>query len=198
MLDKAFRAALRNFATLFLLVCVVALPLHLVYSVVFANVIETREIHDVIETFPEARQVRGVGTSRLTQARIGLLLVTLVELGSLPFLARGTKRILETEREGEMTTVTEALESIRTESTPRVDLDRAGPVVVAAVASLLIGFLVSRTGLALLEFVSDARSFPFYALVQAVARAAGAPFLLAAIVCADRTKGRRVNAPTLY
>ena len=189
---------MRNFAALFLFVCVVTVPLHLIYSLVFSNVIETREIHDVIETFPEARQVRGVGTSRLNQARVGFVLLTLIELGSIPFLARGTKRILEVADQDGMTTVPEGLEAIRSEQTPRLGLDNAGPVLTAAVLGLAIGILVERSGLAALEFVSDARSFPFYGLVQGVARAAGAPFLLATIVHAGRAKERGVDAPTLY
>src|SRR5687768_15249003 len=103
MVDTAFRVTLRNFATLFLLVVTLTLPLHLVYSVVFKSVIETRELHGVIETFPESRQVRSVGRTQLTQARLALVAITLIEIAAVPFLARGTRRVLEREQAGELT-----------------------------------------------------------------------------------------------
>src|SRR5687767_1406913 len=129
MVDRAFRAALRNYSTLFLLVAVVTVPLHLLYSIVFQNVIETRELHAVIETFPDARQVRSVGRSQLTQARFGLALVTLIELAVLPFLARAGRRVLQMEEAGRVPSVGEALRSMKEAPGPRLGIDQMGPVI---------------------------------------------------------------------
>lgn len=197
MVDQAFRATLRNFSTLFLLVAVVTVPLHVAYSVVFANVIETRELHDVIETFPEARQVRGVGKSRLNQARVGLALVTLIELASIPFLARGTRRVLQREAENALPTVRDGLRAMREGSVPLPGAGRAGPVIVALVVGAAFAIMIERIGLLALEFVSDARSFPFFGLMQGVARAAGAPFFLVTLVMSGRGKPAE-ETPDLY
>lgn len=197
MVDQAFRAALRNFSTLFLLVAVVTVPLHLAYSVMFANVIETRELHDVIETFPEARQVRGVGKAQLDRARIAFGVVTILELISIPFLARGTRRVLEIDRAGGLPTVREGLEAMRGGGAWHGGAHRAGPVIVAVIAALVLGLLIERIGLLLLEFVSDPRSFPFFGLMQAISRAAAAPFVLVTLILTSGARGRE-ELPGLY
>ena len=199
MVDKAFRAALRNFSTLFLIVAVITVPLHLLYGIVFQNVIETRELHSVIQTFPETRQVRSVGRAQLMQARVGLALVTLIELAVLPFLARAARRVLRMEEAGEVATVGAALRAIREEPAIPFGLDRMGPVLVAAAIGFAIGFAIERTGLLLLEFVSDESTFPFFGLMQGVSRAAGAPFLLAGLaLLKPAAEAARDEVPPLY
>ncbi len=198
MVDKAFRATFRNFATLFLLVAVVTVPLHLLYSVVFNNVIETRELHAVIETFPPARQVRSVGRSQLTYARVGFAIVTFLEIATIPFLARATRRVLDAEEEEELTSVTDALTGLRDAPPLGLDTSRMGPVLVGTATALAIGLGIERSGLLLLEFVPDAATFPFFGLMQGVSRAAGAPFLLTILAWPARTKEGVGDAPKLY
>jgi hypothetical protein len=170
--------------------------LHLGYSLIFRNVIETRELHEVIATFPESRQVRGVGQDQLTHARIGLLLVSLLELAAVPWLTQATAKVLRDEEEGEVATAGDALRS--TPFTLKLRSVRPGPVIVAIVVSVLIGWLVERSGLLLLEFVADPRVFPFFGLMQAVARGVAGPFLLTTLVYAQRPKGSAPRAPTVY
>jgi len=200
MLDRSFGDALRNFATLFLLVAAVTVPLHLVYSVIFQNVIETRELHSVIAEFPSARQVHGVGTMQLAQARIALLVISIIEIAAIPWLARATAYVLDSEPSGRIPLVGEALR--KAGSPLHVGnvgwARRPGPLLVATLIALLVGVLIERSGLALLEFVPDASAYPFFGLMQGVARAAGAPFLLATIVLSARAKDLPPKKPTLY
>lgn len=200
MLDRSFAHALRNFATIFLLVAAVTVPLHLAYSVIFKHVIETRELHSVIAEFPSARQVRGVGTAQLAQARIGLLFITLIEIAAIPWLARGTARVLEQDDAGETPLVGDALRAARSPvSWGAVNWSRhAGPLALAALVGLVIGFLIERSGLALLEFVSDTRVYPLFGLLQGVSRAAAAPFLLTTIALCVRAKDLPPKTPNLY
>ena len=196
MVDRLFRTTLRNFSTLFLIAAVVTVPLHLIFSLVYKNVVETRELHDVIETFPEARQVRGVGKAKLTQSRIAMALITLIELLSIPFLVRAARRALELDRAGETPTVSESLQAMREGGPWWPGLTRAGPVLVALAVGLVFGWLLERSGLLLLEFVSDVRSFAFYGLLQGVTRAAAAPFVLVAL--AETSAPGREEVPGLY
>lgn len=199
MVDQAFRATLRNFGTLFLLVAVITVPLHLAYSVMFRNVIETRELHPVIETFPESRQVRSVGRTQLFQARVGLGVVTLLELGSLIYLARATRRVLKNDEAGELPGVRDALLSAREDPGVKPNLQRLGPLLVAAVFALAVGLLVERTALLLLEFVPDERSYPFFGLMQGVSRALAAPFFLVTLVLVSAAPSPRTErTPSLY
>lgn len=198
MVDRAFRATLRNFGPLFLLVAVVTIPLHLVYSVVFAGVIETRELHGVIEMFPESRQVRGVGRDALTQARIGLSVVTLLELIAIPFLASGVRSVLRQETDDDLPSVMGALRAAKEGPALLPDLQRLGPLLIAAAVSLLLGTMIERTGLLLLEFVPDERSFPFFGLMQGVSRAVAAPFFLVTLVQVSRSTAPIEETPSLY
>lgn len=199
MVERSFATAGKHYVTLFLLVATLTVPLHLLYSIVFKNVIETRELHPVIETFPEARQVRGVGRPQLWQARIGLGLVILIELAAIPMLARAGGRAIELQEEDEEVPLFGTLREAG--PTPRLD-GRWKPggmraAAIAALFSLVVVILVERIGLLALEFVSDARTFPFFGLMQGISRAAAGPFLLAALVH-TRTKEQGVREPKLY
>jgi hypothetical protein len=195
MLERSFGHAIRNFGTLFLLIATFTVPLHLAYSLVFRNVIETRELHEVIATFPPSRQVRGVGQAQLTQARVGLIVVSLIEVALIPWLAAATAKVLRDEEEGEVTTVGAALRGTFTFAVGRIKI---GPVAMAAVVALLIGFLLERSGLLLLEFVSDPRAYPFFGLMQGVSRALAGPFLLTTLVYIRTSKERTPRAPNVY
>ncbi|HYI44464.1 MAG TPA: hypothetical protein VE174_03245 [Actinomycetota bacterium] len=196
MLERSFGQAIRSFGTLFLLVAMLTVPLHLAYSLVFRNVIETRELHEVIGTFPSSRQVRGVGQTQLTQARVGLIVVSLIELAAIPWFVQMTVKVLRDEEEGNIATVSDAVRG--TPFSFRLGPIRPGPVAVSVVVALLIGFLIERSGLLLLEFVSDPRSYPFFGLMQGVARAAGAPFVLATLAYSHRPKETTPKVPNVY
>ena len=199
LLDDVLRSVFRNFFTVLFFVAVLTVPLHLGYSIVFRQAIETREIHDEIETFPEERQVRGVGRSELSAYRaVGWFLV-LVELAAIPLLARGTRRIVEKEGVGEVATVRDALEHLRMPADTR--RWREGGVKtfsLVVLIGLVTGFFLDRTGLLLLEFVADDRTFPFFGLVRAISHATTLTFLLIALIRVTGTKEEAAAVPKLY
>ncbi|MDQ3953827.1 MAG: hypothetical protein M3279_12835 [Actinomycetota bacterium] len=183
MLERTLRLALRNYVTLFLFVATFAVAIHLVYLYLFRDVVGLAELHDAIREFPPDRQVRGVGHRDLDAWRIGNLVVTLAEIALLPFLAKGAARVIEQDAGGEVPTVRAALAATtkrgyRWFPSPR----EAGPLLVAIAVALPAWWLVRRTGLLLVEPVGPDGSWAPVALVEGVARAAGAPFVLVSVV----------------
>jgi hypothetical protein len=199
LLDDVLRSVFRNFLTVLFFVAVLTVPLHLGYSIVFRQAIETREIHGEIETFPEERQVRGVGRSELFAYRAAAWILVLVELAAIPLLARGTRRIVEKDRDGEVATVGDALEHLRVRAATRTW--REGGMrtfAVVSVIGLVTGFLLDRTGLLLLEFVADDRTFPFFGLVRTISHATTLTFLLIALIRVTGAKEQMAAVPKLY
>ncbi len=201
LLDRAFRLTLRNFGSLFLVVAALTVPLHLAYSVVFSDVITTRELHDEIRAFPEHRQLRSVGRDQLQQAWVGLAIVTVLELAAIPLFLAATERILGSDERGEIPTVGAAFQglSLRRPHGSRPPSQSAAEIGVALGLAAIVWWLTRRIGLVALEFVSDTRTFPFYGLLQGVAVAVAAPFFLVTWVCArSDAKEGGVTTPKLY
>jgi hypothetical protein len=191
LLDRVFAATFRNLSTLFLVAFVVLLPLHLVHSYVFRNVIEVRELHDEIEKFPPSRQVHGVGTQQLDRARISFWALAVLELLALPLGARAARAVLETERRGELPTVLGAVRAVKKPMGPGGWAQKAGPVVAAsALFGLIAAWLLEGAGQTLVQMLPDRTEFVGVALVQASARALGGSFVIVALAQA-RAGGRR-------
>lgn len=108
MLDRAFRDAFRSFSTLFVVVAIVTVPLHLAYAFTFRNVIATGEIHAQIREFPNYRQVRSVGPEQLTHSSIAFWVLTGLELALMPVAVKATRRVLEIEEHGGVATAPDA------------------------------------------------------------------------------------------
>lgn len=180
MLDQALRRTFRDLSTFMLIVAFVAVPLHLVHSYAFRNVIEVRELHAQIETFPADRTVRDVGPDRLTDYRASLKLLGLLEAGLLVILVRPTRRALLDADAGGVPTASGAWAgSLHTGGGYLRALGHApGPLLVAAVLALLIGFLAERVGLLAAEPLGDAKAWLGVGLAQAFARCLAAPFFL--------------------
>ena len=192
MLERAFSAAFRNFSTLFLMVALFTVPLHVGYSYIFRDVIEVREIHSSIEGFPDYRQVKNVGPDELRTARLAYLGLSVLELALLlPLLARATARVLEVDAAGGVPTIPSALRaSVRRGSIAFRGLSGALPtILIAAVLALAVGWLFERTALLLVEAVPDEHAWPLVGAIQGCSRALAAPFLLVAIAsCAAFAK----------
>ena len=194
MLERAFSAAFRNFSTLFLMVALFTVPLHVGYSYFFRDVIEVREIHSSIEGFPSYRQVKNVGPDELRTARLAYLGLSVLEVALLlPLLARATARVLEVDSAGGVPTIPRALRaSFRRGSSASRGLVGALPsILIAAVLALAIGWLFERAALLLVEAVPDEHSWPLVGAIQGFSRALEAPFLLTAIAI-DRSSAKEV------
>ena len=202
ILERSLRLAIKHFGTLFLLVAIVTLPLHVAYSFFFRNVIAVSELHDQIETFPENRQVQGVGTGDLDAARFALLGITLAEIALIPVLARAAARVVTVDEEQGVPTVPDALSHLRGTHLSLAHVlggRRLQPVLAALLVAAALGILLELAGMTLIEPLSDEDTFAGVGLVQGVARAAAAPFLLMGLaVAAQNAKAPTTETPTLY
>jgi hypothetical protein len=199
MLDRAFRKTFRSFSTLFLVVAVVAIPLHLVYGFVFQDVIATRDIHEQISEFPNYRQARNVGPKDLTTARFAYWALSALELALVPLAVRATKRVIDVEDRGGVATAPDAWHH----ALDRGDRGRFDPATlpalgVAVIVAFVLGFLIERTGMMLVDALSDDVAWAAAAVVQGVARAVAAPFALSAFVSGRIAKEVPLATPKLY
>jgi hypothetical protein len=199
VLERTLRLALRNYVTLFLFVACFTITIHLVYLYLFRDVVGISELHAAIDEFPPQRQVRGVGHRDLNAWRVGNGIVTLVEIALVPFLAKGAARVVEQDEAGEVPTVKAALAATAKRGYRWFpSLREAGPLLVCAALALAVWWLVRRTGLLLLEPVGPDARWAAEALVEGVARAAAAPFVLVSVVLRkSRPKGDQVFTPNL-
>ena len=180
MVDRTLRAALRNFTTLFLVAAAFTVPLHVAHAFVYRDVLEVADLHDAIEGFPAARQVRSVGRVQLDDARRAFWAVNALELLLVPLLAGAARRVLERERAGRLPGVLDAL----VRAPARLRGPRGTRISWAAVAAgvavgAATGVLVERILLVVAEPLPDVAAFAGFGLAWGVARAAAAPFVLA-------------------
>ncbi|HEX2239999.1 MAG TPA: hypothetical protein VHJ82_02475 [Actinomycetota bacterium] len=195
MLERAWSFALRNLATLFLTYALVATPIQVVYSYAFKDVLAVREIHSEIETFPQFREVRGVGRADLTRARLGLVVVTILELLLVPLAYGATRRIREVEERGDPPEVLDAWRHARTllgDFTSRLRV-APGPLLLAAGVGTLIGWLTWRVGQIVIDPLGPDQTFAGYALVASTARSLGVAFWLSAVAFAGSRGHRPAN-----
>ncbi|HEX2234755.1 MAG TPA: hypothetical protein VHK89_00625 [Actinomycetota bacterium] len=179
LLDGALRATFRNLSTLFLLVAVVAVPLHLAHAYVFRSVIEMRELRPDIETFGPHKLIRGVGRRDFDAARRSAWGLTALELALVPLLARAARRALEVDEGGGIPTALGSLREMRRAPGVLGALRRSSREGVAiAVLALVVWWLARTVGLILSEAVPDPVSFAPVGLVEGAARALGGALLV--------------------
>ncbi len=179
-LDDTFRRTLRNYSTLFLVVFVVLMPLHLVYGWVFQDVFAVRELHGAIAEFPPARQVRGVGQSDIERARLWFWIIAGLEVALLPLIAKACRAVLDQDERGEVTTVTEAWSSIRGGSSLWTFRAPVMDLLGAASISLIVAVLAESALRVFADFVPDEVTFLALAFASAAGRSCGIPFLAVA------------------
>jgi hypothetical protein len=182
--DRALRAAFSNFSTLFLLAATIALPLQLTHGYLFRAVYEVRDLHPVIEEFPDGRRIKSVSPRRLQRSRNVATTVLVIEFAFLPLLAGAALRVVRTHQEGGVPTALGSWRGVR--DIPRLLAagSRLGVVVVGALVAAAVGWLSRTTGLILTEPVPDPWAWLAISGVEGLARAAAAPFLLAALAVA--------------
>ncbi|HVM34633.1 MAG TPA: hypothetical protein VM784_04755 [Actinomycetota bacterium] len=183
MLDRALSASFRHFATVFLIVAVFVMPLHVAFSYWQRDVIAVSEIHDDISTFPDDRRVQGVGRSELERFRAFGALLAVVELLALPILIAAARRTIQRDREGKVPTVADAWRwGVRgwTRLRPGAPgLIGAGLVLAGAVIVLARG-----AGMLVVESLPQEAAWAGRALAEGGARALGGPFFLVPVALA--------------
>ncbi len=173
LVDAAFRSTFREFSTLFLLVAILTVPLHVAHSYVFRDVLAVRDLHPDISGFPEGRHVRNVGVADLRSSQRAALALTLLEIALIPLFVRAARPVVRGETQ--IATVLGALRRLtrkRPASGERPDkliLTLAGLALLALFATLLL----SASGLLLADALPDDHAFPWLGLVEGTARAVG-------------------------
>ena len=198
-LDRTLSTTFREFSTLFLVVFVVILPLHLVYGWLFQDVLAVRELHPAIADFPTSRQVRGVGQADVTNARVWFWIVIALEIALLPLIVKVCRSVLDQARRGEVTSVRTALAAIRQRRDVAVSRPDPGTWLPALVIALLIAAVAEVTLRNIADFVPDDVAFVALALATAAARSCGIPFLAVALASSEATGStEQQGVPDLY
>lgn len=177
------RLVFRNYSTLFLVVAVLVVPLHLAHSFVYKEVAQVQELHPYIENQPRGRQVQGVGRAGLAEARRRYLWVLIAELLLLPVFAGATRRVLVVDAAGGLPGVIDAYRNLLSKRGTRSGgspspASRFGAVASGILLALVISWLVRGIGLLMAEMGPDAARWLIAGLTGALAFAAGAPFAL--------------------
>ncbi|HJR45577.1 MAG TPA: hypothetical protein VJ927_08215 [Actinomycetota bacterium] len=189
LVDRSLRLAVRNFSTLFLVVFVVIAPLHLLYGLVFQDVVALRELHPAIAEFPETRLVRGVGRADIAQAKVWFWVLVLVEVAALPILTRPVRRVLVMDANAEVPTVVHAYRRRSPDGGSRLPVvETSGPAAAALVVVVclaLAGGVLARLILGrVVELLPDAAASLGMAIADATARSGAAAVVLTAAVLA--------------
>ena len=178
LLERAWQATARHLATLFLMIAVVTVPLHVVYGFLFQDTIAVRALHTSIERLPPGTSVQGVNDDDIVTARRVHLALGLVELALLPLFVGATRRVLEVgESEGDLPAIADALRHSPSRIRPLGPVPVA-PFVAAVLFAALVTILAQWIGRTLAEPLSNEVAFVGRAVAEGAARALGAPWLL--------------------
>jgi hypothetical protein len=193
-LDRVLSLTWRNFATLFLIVALVTVPLHVGRTFLYRKVLVARELEPDIETFTGGREVRGIGPADLQEARRSLLVVTVIELALLPLAVGAVRRALWLDRRGAPPGVLDAwvhapAALFRGTGAPA---SSAATVAIGALVGLAAGAMLERIGLILSEAFPLYLSFAPIGLTEGTSRALGAIFFLVPLALLGR--GPKVNS----
>ena len=188
LVDAALRSTFRNFFTLFLIVAVWTVPLHIAYSYLFRDVISVADLHPEIETFPEGgRRVHNVGVDDLRRSRWVAIGLGVLELALLPLCLRAARGVVGgtpspgTEVDSPaVPTVIGAYRSVSVRRPARSDAptEVLRWLVGVGLFALVVGLLVRRAGLLLVAPLPDENSFPWVGLVEGTARGVAGALLI--------------------
>jgi hypothetical protein len=196
-LDWTLRFVFRNFATLFLLVALFAVPLHVGRAFAYRRVVGMWELHPAIAELPPDELVRGVGAADLQTAQSALLAVIVLELALIPLLAGAARRIAQREGAGLLPTVADSL--AHSLAAWRRPAPNCAPGMLAAglVLAFAMGLLVHSTGRLLAEPVPEVVAFAPIGLAEGLAAAVATPFFLVPLALLPRSaKGKDPTTPT--
>ncbi len=198
MLDRAFAQTFRNYSTIFVIVAVIAFPLHLLYAFAFRDVIATNDFHAAIAALPEDRRVGGVGPAQLDQARLFFWILTGVEVALLPLVVRAARRVFAVDEAGGIPTGTDAwADAFRAHEKTRLHVGWPAVAGLGLVAAAISGLLLNAIGDAVTDFLPGDLRWVGVALTDGGARAAALPLFVGPLA-AIGTKGRGPSAPKLY
>src|SRR5688572_18752779 len=126
MLDRALAKMFADLSTLILVACVVTVPIHLVHANVFKAELSVREMGPEMDALNEADRIRGVNRGEIEVERTWLAIVVLIELLTIPVVARAAQRVYSVKEEGGVPTVMDAYGHLR--SGPGLGRPSIGPL----------------------------------------------------------------------
>lgn len=191
MLDRALRLAFANFSTLFFVVALVTVPLHVLHGFAFHRTVALADFHDDIASYPEGRRVEGVSSTDVRAYRLSGWALSAAELLLLPLAVRATRRVLQVHAEGGAPGVLDAWRHALAEQIEHPPgAGRAfGALALPLLLALACGWLVRTIGLLVADPLPPSWWFAPFGLIEGLSRAAGAPFFLtAAALSATRPK----------
>ena len=168
MLERALSKALANFSTLFLVACVITIPVNVAQAYVFRDALAVRELAPEIQRFPEGRQVRGVARAELDREKSWSLILLAVQLLLFPLVHRAARRVLAVADDGGVPDVVDAYANLaQVAATKRAP----SPVALAsgAIFAAVCGWMVWRVGVALADMLSAHMTWAGTALARAAA-----------------------------
>ena len=187
-LDDVLRSTFRNYATLFFIVAALTVPVHVVHSFVYRDVIAVRKIHDAVEDLEPKQQVRRVSADDLADYRTSMWLITAIEVALIPLFAGAARTAIAGDRASVFGAWRGAVSGWK-RPLPRPARPAVAMVLGGALA-VAIGLLLRTIGYLLSEPVGEAVSFGPIGLTEGIARAAGAPFLVVPLALSfGRAKG---------
>ena len=198
MIERAFARTFRNFSTIFMVVAVVVLPVHLIYAFTFRNVIATSDFHDAIDSMPSYRQVRSVGPPQLDHARLAFWLITAAELALVPLAMRATRRVFIVDDAGEVPTAVDAWgRALQRQEGRTFRPGWVAPALVGVAGAVAAGLLIAGVGSSLTGFLSEDWRWTGVGLTQALALAGAAPLALGPLALI-RAKAGPPSTPKVY
>lgn len=187
LLDRVLRLCVRNFSTLFLVVFMAIIPLHLTYAFVFHDVFAVQELHPAIAELPERRMVRGVDQAAIARARTWFWVLAAIELAAIPLFVRAVRRVLVQDAEGEVPNALTAWRTLRERSGPNGSTTPGTSVTLTCLLiGLTIGGLTWLTLATALDLMPEVATGAGLALADATSRAAGAAFPLTSLALRSR------------
>jgi hypothetical protein len=197
--DLALRATFRNFATLFLIVAAVTVPLHVVHAFLYRDVEAVRDIRDEIAELEPDDPVREVTSNDLDAYRTTSLWIVAAEIALVPLLAGAARDVLSADSRSELPGVGSAwahsLSAWRTSTDSEVSFSAVavGLGMAAAVASM-----AGQITAFLAEPIPPDVAFGPLGLGRGVAYALGAPFFLVPLALyVGKAKARGSSADSL-
>jgi hypothetical protein len=187
MLDRAWRATFRNFSTLFLVVAVVTIPLHLTLSYLFRDAIAVGELHPQIAELPRRLQVHGVSAKVLDRFHLWTLGVVALEVVLIPLFARASARVVEVDAAGRLPSATDAwMHAARTAGGAAHALAHLVNLAMGVAVAVATGWLWRAIGLTLAAPLPDEIVWAAVGAVEGAAWGVGLPFLLVCINLSSR------------
>ena len=165
--NRTLAKTFASFSTLFLVACLLTVPLHEVHAYVFKDALAIRDLASEVATFPEGRQVRGVDSSDIDAERKWLLVVLVAEVALSAIVYRAGRHVIAVTEDGGVPGVLDAYRHIGSTAGP--GSPPLGPLAAGVAFALACGWLVWQIGELAADTASPDASWAAIGLVRGVA-----------------------------